>query len=154
MKFKKMLEGVGSRAKNFHEGSLEDLYYLKSALSSDNGKEAAKDLSKVFFRKNDTRSINNLYTGYGLTNTAKVGVGIGMAGYAYAQIENPTRAMKEQARSEYIQWQSENQDIEAPLASRSDGAGYTMTTNDLMANTQGQSDLVFALHRNRNGGYL
>lgn len=148
MKFKNVLKK--------HTDSLkEDMSNLSDATDGTlSGGERVKGLAHTFFKRDQPRSVNNLYTGYGLTNTSKA-LAMGSVGvYGADAIFGVHENMKDRAREQLIEYEKNKEviDIESPLASRADGVGYS--TSKLVQNAQAQSDLVFAMHKTRQGGYL
>lgn len=163
MKFGKLLNGIADNVDSVAERTSDmstriadsfarDKHYLNQILKNEGN--VLSNASNIFFRGDNAKDINNLYTGYGLSATGKTVTGAGLAIYAGSQIGDLEDEVKERARKNYIQQQSDELDIESPLASRADGQGYSIDTSQLLENVQSQGDLVFALNKTRQGGYL
>lgn len=140
MKFGKILKG------------LEDDHFDRKVIAQSTGHERAKQLPKMIFKQGEPRSINNLYTGYGLTTTAKVAVGVAGVAYGANAIYGIDGHMKSKARKAKVEADSQETEVEASLSSQSDGVGYS--TSDLVQSAQASSGLVFAMNKTRQGGYL
>jgi len=159
MKFGKILSGIDNgteKTKDFIDQvgdsfRRDKMYFDRMRKGEGN---PVKNAAHVLFKDGQPRDINNLYTGHSLSATGKTAVGIGVGVYLADNLTDLKLEAKERARNGYVEQQQEELDIESPLASRADGQGYQIDTSQLLANVQSQGDLVFALNKTRNGGYL
>ncbi len=113
-------------------------------------KKAARFLGKQIpsmFEKNVERSINNLYTGRGLSKKGKTVALLGMGTYAgYEMVSGYSEASNMNAEANM-----DTRGIMSLPGSQADGTGY-ITDNGGNADLGARGDIVFALHRLRHGG--
>lgn len=97
------------------------------------------------------RNINNLWSGYKLGGKGNLlFTGSVLAGGAM-MVPNPDSFQNSYNRKMTVEQQSQSQDVESLISTRSDGVGYQTplpSTSDMNAS----GDLVFAMHRTRHTG--
>ncbi|WDI05151.1 hypothetical protein PUW25_25420 (plasmid) [Paenibacillus urinalis] len=118
--------------------------YVRGAVNV--GKYIGKQVPSMF-EKNTQRSINNLYTGFGLSRKGKAVALTGMGAYGGYQVING----QSEAGNRNAMDAMDDRGIMSLPGTRSDGMGYLgdpAGNQDLAA----RGDLVFALHNLRHGG--
>lgn len=157
MKFGKALSGLSDRADSFHDGFKRDLHYAKSALDKNQTMgERINNAAHTIFRNDKDKGIDNFYTGYGLSTSAKTAVvGAGLV-YGLDKAFSVPEDIKESARKNMEEYEKNKEEVqyESLVGTRADGQGYQLGTNQMIQNVQAQGDLVFALNQTRQGGFL
>lgn len=111
---------------------------------------AARFLGKhgaSMFERNTQRSINNLYTGVGLSKKGKATALLGMGAYGGYQAINA----RAEARTQTALDNMDPRGVMALPSTQSDGVAYTGNPGG-NPELSASGDLVFALHRLRHGG--
>lgn len=120
------------------------MVYVRGAYNV--GKFMAKQAPSLFER-NTQRSINNLYTGIGLSRKGKAVALTGMGAYASYQVLTG----QQEAANQNAMAHMDDRGIMSLPGTQADGVGYLgdpAGNQDLAA----RGDLVFALHNLRHGG--